>query len=88
MTETATTALNLVRQALTKYTDTPIDQIQLDTVLADIQIDSLTLAELMFELEDRLGVSMAEAPTLPKQVADLIALVEPYLSQATGPSAA
>jgi hypothetical protein len=43
----------------------------------------LTLAELLFELEDRLGVSIAETSTLPTLVSELVTLVEPYLG-ATG----
>jgi acyl carrier protein len=85
MTQTPLPAdgFTLVRQALTKYTDTPAAQIELTTALADIDIDSLTLAELLFELEDRLGVSIAETSTLPTLVSELVTLVEPYLG-ATG----
>lgn len=74
-------ALNLVRQALSHYTDAPINNIQLDTALADIQIDSLTLAELLFELEDRLGTSISETSTLPKHVSDLVELILPCIDQ-------
>lgn len=81
MSDKTAYALNLVRNALSKYTDTPLDQILPDTKLADIQIDSLTLAELLFELEDQLGVTMAEPPSLPQSVADLLTLVDPYLPE-------
>jgi acyl carrier protein len=72
-------ALDMVRQALTRYTDTPPDQIHMETSLADLQIDSLTLAELMFELEDRLGTSIDEAETVPSLISDLVAIVTPLL---------
>ncbi len=75
-------ALTLVRQALTKYTDTPPESIEMSTVLADIEVDSLTLAELLFELEDRLGVTIEETKELPRQVSELVAMVEPYLPAA------
>jgi acyl carrier protein len=74
-------ALNLVRQALGKYTDTPIDNIQLDTVLVDIQIDSLTLAELLFELEDQLHTTISETGSLPQHVSDLVELILPCIDQ-------
>jgi acyl carrier protein len=81
-------AFTLVRQALTKYTETPEAHIERTTTLADIDIDSLTLAELLFELEDRLGVSMAETATLPTLVSELVDLVEPYLAASSaGPKA-
>jgi acyl carrier protein len=74
-----TDALILVREALAKYTETPAEAIEMSTVLADIEIDSLTLAELLFELEDRLGVAIEETKELPRQVSQLVAMVEPHL---------
>ncbi len=82
MNDTPLNALTLVRQALSRYTDTPLDAMQLDTKLADIQIDSLTLAELLFELEDQLHVSMSEPANMPQSVGDLVALVQPYMASA------
>jgi acyl carrier protein len=73
-------ALNLVRQTLTRYTDTPPDEIQLETALASLQVDSLTLAELLFELEDRLGVTLSETSTVPRLISDVIVLIEPFIS--------
>jgi len=75
----ANLGLDLVRQALSRYTDTPVDQIHPETLLADINVDSLTLAELLFELEDRLKVTMAEPTEPPQTIADLLVLVRPYL---------
>jgi acyl carrier protein len=71
--------LGLVRQALARYTDTPVERIELDTVLADIQIDSLTLAELLFELEDRLGKDLSDTHEIPRRVSDVVALIVPHL---------
>jgi acyl carrier protein len=79
-----TDALRLVREALAKYTETPAQAIQMDTVLVDIEIDSLTLAELLFELEDRLGVTIEETKELPRLVGELVAMVEPHLPIADG----
>ena len=74
------TALTLVRESLARYTDTPVADMAMDTVLADIQIDSLTLAELLFELEDQLGTTIPEATEVPKQIGDIVALIEPYVA--------
>lgn len=79
MNDPDTHALQLVRQALGRYTDASPQEIQMDTALADIQIDSLTLAELLFELEDQLGTTLSETSTLPVHVSDLVTLVSPYL---------
>lgn len=88
MNTTTLHALNVVRTALARYTDAAPDQMQPDTKLADIQIDSLTQAELLFELEDQLNVRMAEPPAPPQTIADLIALVEPYIATQAMQSAA
>jgi len=88
MTDKTNDALSLVREALARYTDAPTDQIQMDSALADLQIDSLTLAELMFELEDRLGTSISETGTVPKLISDLVAIVEPLLPAQGDQSAA
>jgi acyl carrier protein len=79
MTDKTAYALNLVRQALSRYTDTPADDIQLDSTLPDLQIDSLTLAELLFELEDHLGVTITEATTPPKVISEIVDLILPYI---------
>ncbi len=88
MNSLTSTGLQLVRQALQRYTDTPSDQIGLDTVLSDIQVDSLTLAELLFELEDRLHTTISEAKDMPRLVSDVVSLILPYLDSAHLPSAA
>ena len=74
-----TTALDLLRQSLSQFTDAPYEAIVPDAALADLQVDSLTLAELLFELEDRLAVTMPEPAERPQTVGDLLRLVEPLL---------
>jgi acyl carrier protein len=81
-------ALSLVEEALSKYTEIPSGGIQPETLLADLQIDSLTLAELLFELEDRLGTSISEVTQPPKQISEILALIEPYLDDPAVKSAA
>jgi len=73
-------ALNMARQALANYTDTPASEIHLETTLAELQVDSLTLAELLFALEDHLGTTISDVEQAPKQIADIVALIEPFIS--------
>ena len=72
-------ALTMVRDALANYTDTPASDIHLETTLAELQVDSLTLAELLFALEDHLGTTISDVVQAPKQIADIIALIEPFI---------
>lgn len=76
-----TTALALLRQVLGHFTDATPEQIVPEAALTDLQIDSLTLAEMLFALEDRLGVAMPEPTERPQTVADVLALIAPYLAQ-------
>lgn len=79
MTDTPSQAMALVREALSRYTDTPPQDMQPETLLADLQVDSLTLAELLFELEDKVGKSIGDTTQVPQTIADVIALVQPAL---------
>lgn len=82
------TALDVLRQVLGHYSDAPAEKIVPEAELADLQVDSLTLAELLFELEDRIGVPMAEPAELPKRVSDILLLIEPHMAQIRAKAAA
>ncbi|MDE2593888.1 MAG: acyl carrier protein [Burkholderiales bacterium] len=79
MSDMENLTLNLVQQALSQYVDVPVERMTLDAQLQDLQIDSLTLAELLFEIEDRLNVELAETDVIPKTVGDLVRLVQPHI---------
>jgi len=44
--------------------------------LEELKVDSLLLLELLFEFEDKLGVTMPHDITPPKTVGDLLAIVD------------
>jgi acyl carrier protein len=79
-----TNALELVRETLCRFTEVPASEIQMASRLEDIQIDSLTLAELLFELEDKLKVNMPDTEKLPQTVAEIVELITPFLSEQKG----
>ncbi len=47
-----------------------------EALLEDLKVDSLLLLELLFEFEDRLGVSIPQDIPRPKTVGDLLGIVE------------
>jgi len=47
-----------------------------DALLADLGVDSLMLAELMFEAEDRLGISIDSTVAIPKSVGEMVKLID------------
>ena len=70
----------LIRHFLHERVGTPHDQVVNDALLADLGVDSLMLAELMFEAEDRLGISIDSNVTIPKTVGDMVQLIDTLLA--------
>lgn len=72
-------SLTLIRQVISKYCDAPAEAVVPEATLADLDVDSLSLAEMLFALEDTLGTSIAEPTQRPQTVADLMKLIEPFM---------
>ncbi|GLS14934.1 MULTISPECIES: acyl carrier protein [Hydrogenophaga] len=51
-----------------------------DALLADLGVDSLMLAELMFEAEDRLDISIDSPDVLPKTVGEMRGVIDRVLA--------
>lgn len=45
-------------------------------LLVDLGVDSLMLAELLFEAEDRLGISIGSHVATPKSLGEMVALID------------
>lgn len=80
MTPGSLNALDVLRRILGRYSDVAPEQVVPEAELSALQVDSLTLAELLFELEDLVGTPMADPATLPTHVSDLLLLIEPHLA--------
>jgi acyl carrier protein len=77
-------AIELIRQFLVERLGVSEAAIAPEAVLSELGVDSLMLAELMFEAEDRLGVEIASDQTPPATVADMVALIESLTPVKTG----
>ena len=73
---TAMQSTELMRQLLHERLGIDPQQAVSSANLADLGVDSLMLAELVFEVEERLGVAMDSGVTAPKTVGDLGALID------------
>lgn len=73
-------SLSLIRQVIGKYCDAAPEAVVPEATLADLDVDSLSLAEMLFSLEDTLGTSIAEPTERPQTVADLQRLIEPFMA--------
>ena len=80
MTPGSLTALDVLRRILGRYSDVAPEQVVPEAELSALQVDSLTLAELLFELEDLVGTPMADPAARPTHVSDLLLLIEPHLA--------
>lgn len=80
-------ALDLVREVLAEYIDISNIHVGGATELTAIGVDSLTLAEMLFAMEDRVGQHVPEPAQVPQTIGDLVAMIEPYV-EAVAPQAA
>jgi acyl carrier protein len=56
------------------------EQVVGSAVLVDLGVDSLMLAELMFEAEDNLGISIDSDMDIPKTVGEMVILLDGLLA--------
>lgn len=80
-------SLTLIRQVIGKYCDAPMEAVVPEAKLAELEVDSLSLAEMLFALEDTLGTPIAEPTERPQTVSDLQRLIEPFMSQLSAKAA-
>lgn len=67
---------DMIRTFLTDRLGVEPDQVQPASLLADLGVDSLMLAELLFEAEDRMGIDIPSDIEPPKTIADMQAVID------------
>lgn len=77
----------IILEALHNRYDIAVDSVTPETTLASLDVDSLGLVELMFEVEDRLGVPAPQDFPQPTTIADLVKIVESMLQAHAGQAA-
>lgn len=75
-TDTLTTLLALIQEE--HHLD--VSQVTFETSLADVGLDSLAVAELLFSIEDKFKINLGEVPpdALPATVAEVVALIDAH----------
>lgn len=68
--------LELLHDFVKRRVTNPPSTLSLDDRLEAIGVDSLTLLDLMFDMEDKFGVRMPDDLPRPETVGDLIAIFE------------
>lgn len=82
MSASTTTALALVSSSIARHCyDVDMSQVHANALLVDLGVDSLSLAEMVFEVEDVLGHPVADLTQRPRTVGDLMTLVQPHMAE-------
>ena len=68
--------LTLLREFLHKRENIDPARVTPEASLEELKVDSLLLLELLFEFEDKLGVSIPHDIPPPKTVGDLLGIVD------------
>jgi acyl carrier protein len=71
----------LIKKFLNERLDSVPENITPDSLLVDLGVDSLMLAELMFEAEDKLEISIDSDVTPPKTVGEMTALIDALVAR-------
>ena len=73
--------LTVIRDFLHDRLEIDPATIQPETTLAELQIDSLMLVELIFECEDKFHVTFERDTPAPKNIGELVVIVEEFIAE-------
>ena len=74
-------SLDLIRDFLKDHLGLDPEKVTAEAALADIGVDSLMMLELMFEFEDRCGITLSNDLKSPKTVGEMVALMDRLRSE-------
>lgn len=74
-------SMTLIREFLDSRLGVSPDKVIPEATLASLGVDSLMMLELVFEFEDRFGITLAKDLKSPKTVGDMVALMERLSSE-------
>ena len=74
-------SLTLIREFLENRLGVSPELVVAEAQLNDLGIDSLMMLELMFEFEDRFGITLAKGLKSPKTVGEMVALMDRLRSE-------
>lgn len=69
-------SLGLIREFLQDRLGAAPEQVVPDAALGTLGVDSLMMLELMFEFEDRFGITLSKDLKSPKTVGEMAALMD------------
>lgn len=69
-------SIDLIREFLKDRLGADPEKVVPEALLADLGVDSLMMLELMFEFEDRFGITLDKNMQTPKTVGEMIEAME------------
>lgn len=75
---------NLIQEIILLISDTrdiPLEQMSADTTFIELDIDSLDMMELVFEIEDRYKLSLTCSPAEVETIKDLAEILNKHLDK-------
>ena len=77
---TSNSTLKILQDFLHERSDIDPALILPNATLEELGIDSLMQLELLFEFEEKLGISLPDVEERPKTIGDLVAIVDLHVS--------
>lgn len=71
----------ILKDFLQERTEIDPDRVTPEATLEELGIDSLMQLELLFEFEEKLGISLPDVEERPKTIGDLVDLVEHHVGK-------
>ena len=69
-------SIELIREFLRDRLGVAAERVVPDALLEELGVDSLMMLELMFEFEDRFGITLDKNMQSPKTVSEMVAAME------------
>jgi len=82
-----TTTFETMKRIIVKDYDLPPERLMPDTPLADIELDSLAITELIFALEDEFNVTAKTNGQGMQTLGDIAAYVDQLIAERDAPAA-
>ena len=70
--------LELIKEYINRHVDQPPENLEMESRLDGIGLDSLAMLELFFEIEDKYGISLPNDVPMPETVGQLVNLIEKF----------
>ena len=76
--------MEVIQQLIAASAEVPVESLDPNRLLEELDVDSLTVLEVMFDLEDKFKIRMPEERVPIKTVQDIADLVDRLVAQRSG----